>query len=74
MHSQGLKSVEHVLVAPWGLPEGWAEVEYIFDGQKTKSKSSLKPLVEGLKPNMVILVVVDTAVRKEFKDYDDLCQ
>ena len=66
--------MERILIAPWGLPKGWKEVNYIIEGHEESSRSSLKPLVSRLHPNRVILVVVDTAIGEEFEDYEDLCR
>jgi CRISPR-associated protein Csx1 len=63
-----------ILVAPWGSPEKWENVEYEFDDIKVTSRSSLKPLVEILKPEEVVLIVLDTRVTEKFENYEHLCQ
>lgn len=66
--------MERILIAPWGLPVGWKEVSYLIGEKEERATSSIKPLVNELKPNKVILVVVDTAIQEKFGDYQDLCK
>jgi len=49
-----------VLIATWGNPSFWNEVIYNFCGYTCKSKTSLLPLIEVLKPDHVIIFGLDT--------------
>jgi CRISPR-associated protein Csx1 len=51
---------KRVLIATWGNPSFWNEVEYNFCGQSHKSKTSLFPLINVLKPDLVIIFGLDT--------------
>ena len=49
-----------VLIAPWGNPFGWKEVEYVYNGQKEKSKDPLILIRKIENPDKVIILSVDT--------------
>ena len=51
---------KRVLIATWGNPSFWNEVEYNFCGQIHKSKTSLLPLIKALNPDLVIIFGLDT--------------
>jgi len=61
-------------VAPWGLPKAWRRVLYKFNGLEKESKSSLVPLIEKLKPDKIIVTVLDTSVQEKFNNYEHLCE
>lgn len=73
-----------LLIAAWGLPWTeycagvrswwWEEVAYVFeDEQKERSRSTLKPLIEKLQPDGVVVVVQDTVYAEKMAvDYREL--
>ncbi len=61
-------------MAPWGLPKAWRRVLYKFNGLEKESKSSLVPLIEKLKPDKIIVTVLDTSVQEKFNNYEHLCE
>ena len=60
--------VEKLLVAPWGSPwgssrkspRGWGLQTYIYEGVQLQSKTSLDILARKLRPDKVLIVVLDT--------------
>jgi CRISPR-associated protein Csx1 len=49
-----------ILIAPWGNPFGWKEVEYVYNGQTEKLKDPLVLIKRIESPDKVIIVSVDT--------------
>jgi len=53
-----------ILIAPWGNPFGWKDVEYVYKGRKKSDGKKLKdplPLIKELEnPDKIIIVSVDT--------------
>jgi len=66
-----------VVIAPWGNPRNWKEVEYVYNGQTEKLKDPLVLIKRIENPNKVIIVSVDTLADDyvyAFKNpsYDDI--
>lgn len=49
-----------ILIAPWGNPFGWKEVEYVYNGQTEKLKDPLVLIKRIENPDKVIIISVDT--------------
>ncbi len=49
-----------LLIAPWGNPFSWNEVEYHFEGLTCRSKTSLPLLIQKLKPDRILILVADS--------------
>jgi len=49
-----------ILIAPWGNPFGWKEVEYVYNGQTEKLKDPLVLIKKIENPDKVIIISVDT--------------
>jgi len=49
-----------ILMAPWGNPLGWQEVEYYYKGKSKKSKDPLKLIEEVENSDKTIIVIPDT--------------
>jgi CRISPR-associated protein Csx1 len=49
-----------ILIAPWGNPFGWKEVEYVYNGQTEKLKDPLVLIKKVENPDKVIIISVDT--------------
>ncbi|MDW7986995.1 MAG: CRISPR-associated CARF protein Csx1 [Nitrososphaerota archaeon] len=71
--------MDSVLVATWGNPwaPGWREVEYLFDDDMMKSKSSLPLLLQRIEKvdgglSKVLIVVLDTVVDSVMNSYEEL--
>ena len=58
---------ERVLIAPWGNPFQWEPIKYEFRGYVLESSSTLPILVEAIKPDKVIVVVLDTLANLQIK-------
>lgn len=69
-----------ILVATWGKPWrtggefSWKKVEYRLKETSKTSRSSLPTLVEHLKPEKIVIVVLDTVAEKVCSDYQELCR
>ena len=74
-----------VLIAPWGNPFQWESVNYRFNDTTIKKESTLPVLVDVLKPDKVLIIVLDTLANiqirgepdirpKKFSNYDDVVQ
>lgn len=61
----------NILIAPWGDPENWNEVTYKFDDFECRSKSSLTPLVNVIKPDLTVIIALDT-LAKTGNSYEEL--
>ncbi|MGB9759674.1 MAG: CRISPR-associated CARF protein Csx1 [Thermoproteota archaeon] len=61
-----------VLISPWGNPEQWKEVTYTFNDAKKLSRSTLSLLYDALKPERVVIIVLDTLAREPSQSYDDV--
>jgi|Deesub1362A_J573_1020465.scaffolds.fasta_scaffold05641_2 CRISPR-associated protein Csx1 len=75
--------VERVLIAPWGNPIQWEPITYEFGNYRMKSSSTLPILIESLRPERVIIFVLDTLANikikgksnmeaKKFSSYSDV--
>jgi len=53
-----------ILIAPWGNPSGWKEVDYCFNGETTRSATSLKPLKGAFNPKNVLIIALDSSPRE----------
>jgi CRISPR type III-B/RAMP module RAMP protein Cmr6 len=61
-----------VLIAPWGNPLGWEEVEYGYNGEKQKSKGPL-PLIKRVENlDKIIIVSVNTLVNNFIYSLEEL--
>lgn len=61
----------NILIAPWGDPENWNEVTYKFDDFECRSKSSITPLVNVIKPDLTVIIALDT-LAKTGDSYEEL--
>lgn len=52
--------MKKVLVVPWGNPFGWNEATYVYGSVEKRSFSTLPVLREAIKPDKIIVVVLDT--------------
>ncbi len=52
--------MKKLLVATWGNPRAWAEVEYCVGDKKICCKSSTKAVAEAEEPDETFIVVLDT--------------
>jgi CRISPR-associated protein Csx1 len=75
--------VERVLVVPWGNPFQWEPITYEFGNNRMRSSSTLPILINSLRPEKVIIFVLDTLANiqikgkpniesKKFSDYSDV--
>jgi len=49
-----------VLIAVWGNPEGWKEIEYEYKEQSEKAKSTINLIKRVENPNKTVIICVDT--------------
>ncbi len=62
-----------VLIAPWGDPYRWEEVEYEAEGEIVKSRNSTKLLLNSTGATRIVVIVLDTLSEvKEYKSYYEL--
>ncbi len=59
-----------ILIAPWGDPRGWKEVEYIYRNSSIKSSTSLKILMCKIKPDRTLVIGLDTVVDNLLKSFN----
>lgn len=72
--------MRRVLIAPWGKPwktiressYSWEEVEYIFNDDRCRSRSTLPLLRKALNPDCTVVIVLDTALGLVPNNYDEL--
>ncbi|MEM2619234.1 MAG: CRISPR-associated CARF protein Csx1 [Candidatus Hadarchaeales archaeon] len=69
-----------ILVSSWGKPWrtggefSWKKVEYRLKETSRTSRSSLPVLVEHIKPERIVIVVLDTVAEKICSNYQKLCK
>lgn len=49
-----------ILIAVWGNPEGWREIEYEYKEQSEKAKSTINLIKRVENPNKTVIICVDT--------------
>jgi len=49
-----------ILIAVWGDPEGWKEIEYEYKEQSEKAKSTINLIKRVENPNKTVIICVDT--------------
>ena len=63
---------ERVLIATWGNPFQWEPIKYEFREYVLESSSTLPILVEAIKPDKVIVFVLDTLANLQIKGKPDI--
>jgi len=71
-------------VTTWGLPRNWKPAKYIVEKYGTntncvESRTTLKPLIKALEPDMILIFVPDTVYietleRNRAERYEDICK
>ncbi len=59
-----------LLVAPWGNPK-WSEVDYLFDGERIRSRTSLTAIQRAISPDRTLILVLDTLASRG-SDYEEV--
>ena len=60
-----------LLIAPWGNPEAWDKVTYIYNDYRKESYTSLHILQHVLKPDYTIIIALDT-LAKDGNNYEEI--
>jgi len=61
-----------ILVAVWGDPERWDEVNYEYQGQSEKAKSTINLIKRVENVNKTVIICVDTLADNHIISYKDL--
>lgn len=51
-----------ILIVTWGDPYTWQEVQYKYNNELVKSSTSLKILIEKIKPDKTIIIGLDSVI------------